>query len=179
MVRIRTEVVFGPAERRKLDSFIREFGEEQILLTAGAEHFRWINDNFIQAGLEKKWKPLSPNTLANPRRGSNAQPLRDKGTLSQSFVMKLSGKSVDVGSSDKKAPWHHFGTKPFTIRPKGNRTLRFFTTAGVTFSKIVHHPGIPKRRLLPSKKLGTQLAQNVVNAFLKNLERSTGVGDTS
>ena len=162
--------------RRRIRAFVVTLDERELLEAVGLRHLKWVNDNFRQEGSEKKWKPLSPNTTAKPGRGGiSAKILRDTGRLSQSFTSNVEGNTVVVGSADKRAEWHHFGTRPFVIRPKNKRVLFFHTKAGPTFARVVHHPGIPSRKLLPSNRLGQFLADQVINAAVKKVvEKSFG-----
>ena len=152
--------------RRQLRDLGKFFGDESTILSAiGDRHLSWIDENFRKAGAERKWPPLSPNTVAG-RRGGSSQPLRNTGRLAASFVKKVSGDRVDVGTEDKRALWHHEGTDPFTIRPKNKKVLRFPVVGGVAFARLVEHPGLPERPLLPSDALGEQLAVETVEAAI-------------
>ncbi len=160
--------------RRRIQAFVVELDERELLEAVGLRHLKWVNDNFRREGLEKKWRPLSPNTTAKPGRGGiSAKILRDTGRLAQSFTSKVEGNSVVVGSADKRAEWHHFGTRPFVIRPKNKGVLFFHTKAGPTFARIVNHPGITARKLLPSNRLGQFLADQVINAAVKRVVEKT------
>lgn len=57
------------------------------------------------------WKPLSPATLANPRRGRNAQILRDTGRLMNSITYESNASSATVGTNVIYAAIHQFGGK--------------------------------------------------------------------
>ena len=154
--------------QRKFQRNMREFaaflGDTRSLLSAiGDRHLGWIDENFRKGGAEKKWKPLSPNTIASRRKGSSAI-LQDTGRLKQSFVKVLGSDRVDVGTEDKKALWHHKGTPPFTIRPRAGKVLRFMTTGGFVFTNVVDHPGLAARPLLPSDTLGEKLALDTAEA---------------
>lgn len=162
--------------RRALTSLGRKFETRRILKAIGASQLNWINRNFRAGGIERKWKPLSPNTLAS-RRGRGGQPLRDTGRLAQSFTATLDGSdAVIVGTTDKRAPWHHFGTRAYTIRPRNRTVLRFMTSRGVTFARKVEHPGLPARPLLPSKREAERLAVKSIRAFADKAIRETGLG---
>ncbi len=154
------------AFKRQLRDLGKFFGDEAPVLSAiGDRHLSWIDENFRKAGAERKWPPLSPNTVAG-RRGGSSQPLRDTGRLAASFVKKVSGDRVDVGTEDKRALWHHEGTAPFTIRPKNKKVLRFTVVGGVAFARFVEHPGLPERPLLPTDALGERLAVETVEAAI-------------
>ena len=161
--------------QRDLRELARFFGDTGKLLSAiGDRHLGWIDQNFRQGGAEKKWKPLSPNTIASRRGGSSAI-LQDTGRLKQSFVKKVGSDRVDVGTEEKKALWHQDGTKPFTIRPKSGKVLRFVTAGGVVFTRAVRHPGLPARPLLPSDRLGERLALETAQAAVdKAAKKASG-----
>src|SRR3990167_7994037 len=87
------------------------FDNDNYLKVVGQSGLNWVNKNFRDHGTEQPWRPLSPNTLANPKRGgAGAQPLRDTGRMAASFVVGFGAGSVSVGTEDKKAKWHNEGT---------------------------------------------------------------------
>lgn len=141
---------------------------EPLLKLIGQRHLAWINENFRAGGAETRWVPLAPNTRA-ARRGGGAPPLRDTGRLAQSFTSAVAGDMVRVGTADRRAAWHHAGTRPYLIRPVQARALRFLTTGGVRFARQVQHPGLPARPLLPSDGLARALALGVLDAYLTRL----------
>jgi len=159
----------------------------------------WIDQNFRAGGLERPWAPLSPNTVAARRKGrgaGTAQPLRDTGRMAQSFVpgapdsaYALGVNDVTVGTNDQKAVFHQFGTRPYVIRPKARKFLRFITAAPqgagrgkprkarrgfYAFAREVHHPGIPARPMLPSEPLARQLAEDTLQAYVDEVVRRRG-----
>lgn len=143
-----------------------------ILTGIGLRVLRFIHQNFRAGGIEKTWKPLQPNTQA-ARRGSGGggQILRDTGRLEQSYGSAVAGHSVDVGTNMKIAPFHEFGTRPYTIRPKNSGgKLRFMTAGGFAFANVVRHPGLPKRQMLPSQKKGEELAVSILTAAAEKLD---------
>lgn len=93
----------------------------------------------------RAWRPLSPNTLASKR---NSKILNETGQLRDSLAYEASRREVVIGFADKKARWHQFGTRPYTIVPKNARMLRFMTPGGPAFASQVRHPGIPARPIL-------------------------------
>ena len=138
----------------------------------------WINENFEKHGAEKRWEVRSPNTIAAMLTGRGSHPpLRDTGRMAQSFTsgsrVEPSRDMVVIGSQDRKAQWHHFGTDPYIIRPKPDNErglLTFVTVAGIRSLKEVHHPGLPARPLLPSKNLSISLAKGVLEAYLARVK---------
>ena len=152
--------------RRNLNGFLQDIKPSRLLSAVGDRHLKWINDNFKREGIETKWKRLSANTIAGRRKGSS-KVLQDTGALRQSFVKKVKTDRVEVGTESKVAKWHHEGTRPFTIRPRKARVLRFPVPGGFAFSKEVRHPGLPKRPLLPTIPTGEKLARAVMTATLE------------
>lgn len=152
----------------KLRHMGKRFSRAEYLTLIGMDALDWVNRNFRDEGAEKKWKPMSPNTRA-ARPGGKL--LRDTGRLAQSFAVKKSvaGGWVKIGSSDRKAPWHHFGTRPYTIKPRRAKVLRFMTAKGEAFSHLVRHPGLPSRPLLPSKRKAGKIAKTALNTYVKTL----------
>jgi len=135
----------------------------------GVSGVSWVSKNF-QKGGSPKWKPLSPNTVAS-RRGGGAQTLRDRGTLWQSFSHESDARSSRVGSPLKTALWHNEGTKPYKIRPKsiGGR-LAFMTSDGLVFRGEVNHPGLPIRRMLPTREqAAVEIQKPVADMYLQDL----------
>ena len=122
------------------------------LKRSGVHMMSSFDKNFKQEGRPQKWKPLQPNTVA-ARRKQSSKILQDKGLLRMSVLSKsgkgniyrLTKDSLAMGSSLKIAPYHQRGTKPYVIRPKRKPLLRFKTTKGWVFARIVHHPGLPAR----------------------------------
>jgi phage gpG-like protein len=139
-----------------------------IMHAIGLRLIGWVAKNFEAEGLETKWRPLSPNTIAG-RRKASSKPLQDKGLLRASWTTargnpKVVGDTVSVTSNVKYAPYHEFGSGPFTIRPKTAKRLAFMTAGGMRFAKEIHHPGIPKRQMTPSKPLAHELAVSTLTA---------------
>lgn len=99
--------------------------QREYLTLVGQALLQWVGRNFEDEGTEKRWKPLSPRTIAGRRkRGSGARILRDTGRMAMSFVSTVSrtGQWVSVGAAGSKthgdlARWHHFGTRRVPVRP--------------------------------------------------------------
>jgi phage gpG-like protein len=146
--------------------------KQDVLLNAiGMRLIGWTMRNFQQEGIERKWKPLSANTVAQRRKGSS-KPLQNTGHLRASWTTsagnpKVLGDTVSVTSNVKYAPFHEFGTKPYVIKPKTKKMLAFKTAGGMRFAKKVNHPGLPQRKMAPSEVMARKLALEVVNAAVK------------
>lgn len=139
----------------------------QMLSAVGLRILRWVDDNFKREGIEIKWKPLSPNTVAGRRKGSS-KILQDTGRLKNSFSFELQpgGGSVRVGTNLEYAKYHHYGTRPYTIRPVRARVLAFAIGGGMAFARQVNHPGLPSRPLIPSVKTAARLAKETIEAAI-------------
>jgi phage gpG-like protein len=150
---------------------------EPFLRAIGLRLMGWVDKNFKAQGLETKWPRLSPSTIMNRRGGgAGAQALMNTGRLRMSFVggatgnPKIVGKSVSVTSNVSYAPYHEFGTRPYTIKPRrSGGVLVFNTPRGTVFAREVHHPGIPKRRMTPSPGLARELALETMNAAVRKM----------
>lgn len=157
MISIRIDT--SPAEKR-LRSIGARLKQERLLRAIGVKMLDWIHRSFEAEGLEVKWRPLSPNTLAS--RSGGGKMLRVTGRLKRSFGMKVSGNTVEIGSPLDLAGWQHSGTKSYAIRPRSARALRFMSQSGAKFAKYVKHPGLPARPLIPSERLARRIAIDVV-----------------
>ena len=166
-------VVDTTAARAKLTRVGQRFDEKKYLNLIGVALLYWVDQNFKKEGIEIKWRPLSPNTIAARRKnGRGAKILQDTGRLKMSFIDKYSvygDQWVQVGSNDPRAEWHHKGTRPYTIRPVRAKMLRFMTTNGWAFAKEIHHPGLPSRPLLPSERAASDIAMKTMNAFVQTV----------
>ena len=166
----------------------------------GIDIIKWINRNFESQGLEKPWEPLAASTLFGRRKGGEgAKILQNKGTLRASHTYRASTSNVIVGFPEGGiAEYHHFGTSPYTIKPKSpDGVLAFPFPPGLgapttivkrrkgapkvgiinksgskqsfMFVKEVHHPGLKARPLLPSVPLAEQLANESIQRYMANL----------
>ncbi len=155
--------------RKRLRRLGKTLNTRQLLEAIGNRHLKWTNDNLRKAGEDTPHKQMSPNTLLiRPQRTSSSHfSSRYRSRLAQSFVSRVIGRSrVLVGTEEQFADFHHFGTEPFTIKPKSKESLRFRTTQGWVTKKEVQHPGIPSRPLLPTKAVAERLAVGVIEAVV-------------
>lgn len=161
-------------EYKKAQAAVAKFGHQleprKLLAAIGNRHLGWVAENFKEEGAELKWPPLSPNTIAARRGGGGgARILQDTGRMRMSFVqrgVRVQGNTeVSVGTEDKRAEWHDQGTAPYVIHPRKAKRMAFKTANGLAFALVVHHPGLPKRPLIPSEKLGEELATGVIRAI--------------
>jgi phage gpG-like protein len=109
--------------------------------------------NFRAEGRPHKWKPLSRLTVYG-RRKQSSRILQDTGRLRLSAtvehapgnVTKFRKDQLIMGSSLKQAGWLQYGTKPYIIRPRTKKALRFKVGPNMwRFATIVRHPGLPPR----------------------------------
>ena len=160
--------------KRKINRIIKVLNKDDLLRAIGFRQLKWINDNFKSGGkLVGGWKALTPNTVAGRRQGSSAI-LQDTGRLRSSFDdfgVNVSGSAVTVGTKNKLAEFHEFGTSPYTIKPKkSGGLLKFKAAGGFVYAREVHHPGLPKRKMLPTLKIAKELGIGVITATFDRLE---------
>ena len=134
---------------RVMEAVRREIATPQEMLGSMGESLLRVNRERHDKGLAPdgtKWKELSKLTLAQGKRKGG--PLNRTGDLLNSFHYQVTGNALVLGFDSafeaKKAVWHHFGTDPYTIRPKHKAVLAF---AGIV-AKRVNHPGLPARPLV-------------------------------
>lgn len=162
---------YNDKEARATISRLKDINYSQFFKTLGVEYQDWIDKNFRSQGQgigHPGWKRLSPNTKAARRaKGTQGKILQVSGDLKRSFTARHRASFVEVGSAKKLAVWHHFGTKPYTIRPKKKKRLSFITVDGRVTARVVHHPGLPARPLIPNKRVGEKIAVKLFNAFME------------
>lgn len=171
--------------RRRLELAGKTFNPRVLVRAIGEAELRWINENFrTEGGKVGGWRPLSPNTIA--AKGSS-RILQDTGELRKSFVYHIiSDRIVQVGSGKEYASYHERGTRPYIIRPRnlrwelttdknGNKRmvrkgmLSFITVDGRVFATQVRHPGLPKRRMLPTVEEAKEIARKLVEAAARKI----------
>lgn len=135
------------------------------------------------------WEPLAPSTVAawiegfgkslRNRRGElNAAGRRKLGArkplvgasrrLATEIVYRLDGESLLVGSALAYAPFHQFGTDPYTIRPRNAKML--FWPGARHPARKVNHPGVPAR---PFVGLSERDARDMVVTTAEHLLRQS------
>lgn len=159
------------ALRAKLEAVAREMENEPLLRAIGERQLAWINENFETAGGNVGgWEPLAASTIA--RKGSSGI-LLDTGRL-RHFTYEVSGGSVRVGTAAQYASYHEEGTPPYTIVPRSSKgVLRFQMEGGWISVKEVHHPGLPKRRMLPTEEEGKDMAVRMIEARIEAVSKET------
>src|SRR3990172_2271977 len=91
----------------------------ELFTNIGLGLVRWVDVNFRTGGsLVGGWAPLRPLTVFGRRKGS-AVPLNDTGKkLRQTFTFEATENSVVVGTAERIAEYHQYGTAPYVILPK-------------------------------------------------------------
>jgi phage gpG-like protein len=160
------------ALRQRLAAVGRILNPREMMEAIGFRWLRWVNENLREAGVDQQWPPMSPNTiLVRPTRMSDRHfSSRYLSRLSQSFVANVTDTTVEVGTEQEYADYHHFGTRPYDIYPRTAKFLKFRTTGGWRFAKVVHHPGLPARALLPTKDVAERITQELLNAYAERAE---------
>ena len=108
------------------------------------------------------WHPLSAMTLANKK--SN-RILYDHGDMLNSLHYKPTGNVLTLAFENKKAKWHHGGTKPYTIKSKKGKALKFADM----YRKKVNHPGLHARPLLGFPDADADAVTHLVQDHLEYL----------
>lgn len=173
------------AQTEEVQALVRtataELGAKKLLGAIGFGQLRWIDRQFKSEGRAPgstgAWAPLRPNTVAGRRKGRGTgapRILRDTGRMAQSFAMETreAQLAVEVGTPDPRATWHHFGTRPYTIRPKRGKVLVFPTVNGMAFARAVNHPGLPARPMLPPDGQASRMAEDVLRAIVAKIDRA-------
>lgn len=154
MVKFKVDVAGALAKLRRG----RELDQGELLSVMGTRLLRWVDDNFRVGGLEAPWVPVK----------HGGAPLQDTGTLRRSFVQaRVAQDAVLVGTVNRVAPFHHFGSRPHVIRAVRARALRFVVGGRVVFAKSVQHPGLPPRRLLPTRATAELVTSQAVDASIE------------
>jgi len=135
--------------------------------------YKSFGKNFQQEGRPRKWKPLSPNTIAGRRKGSR-RILQDTGRLRMSSISKtgagniykLRKDSLKMGSSLQIAPYHQYGTSPHTIKAKHAKALRIPMADGVIFRRSVQHPGLDARVFITIQDEDVEEMKEVFSSYI-------------
>jgi len=139
--------------RRYINKAIKLSKDLQTPLKRCSVHmFHSFAQNFRQEGRPKRWRSLSPNTIAGRRRRSS-KILQDRGRLRMSTISKgakgniyeLKRDSLKMGSNLNIARFQQEGTNPYLIHPRGAKVLRIPTAAGIIYRPSVRHPGLSSR----------------------------------
>jgi len=120
---------------------------QKALKECGLVLLRSVAKTFKAGGRPVRWKP------SNRAQFSGGKTLIDTARLMRSITMKVTGKTLKVGTNVKYAAMHQLGGKVAgrTIFPKRAKALRWIDRAGnVRFAKKVTIPGftMPARPFL-------------------------------
>lgn len=136
-----------------------------MLTEIGDSVLKWTREGFAIGG-HGKWRRLAPNTVIAKGHGT---PLIRSGKLQGSFKARVFANSVTIGSNDPKAPFHEYGTKAHSIRPRSASLLRFMSKDGPVRTKSVNHPGNPARPMLPNETEARSLAIGVLDKIVRSV----------
>jgi len=158
--------------RARLAAVGRVLNVRQMMEAIGFRWLRWVDQNMRDAGTDQQWPPMSPNTIfVRPTRMSDSHfSSRYLSRLRQSFVANVTDNTVEVGTEQEYADYHHFGTRPYDIYPRTAKFLKFRTVGGWRFAKVVHHPGLPARPFLPTKAVAERITQELLDAYATRAE---------
>jgi phage gpG-like protein len=131
-----------------------------------------------EATTGKKWKGLAASTKFARRKGKGKKGpkiLQDKGILRASFTSQPEKKKVRVGTAINYAEVHEFGgKKSYIIKAKNKKTLKFMGSSGdFVFPKQITHPKLPKRKILPTRKIAQALVTRTYDNFIKESLKSS------
>lgn len=163
--------------------FLIEFQAEHLKRTLAAvrqemqhpEHLLGsIGESLFRVGRERHqqgkapdgtaWKELAASTLAAGKRKGG--PLNKTGRMLQSYHYQVAGDVLKLGFDGGRdallARVHNDGTGPYVISAKKAKALAF---NGIV-RRRVHHPGLPKRRLVGFPDSDQQLVADVAEDHL-------------
>lgn len=179
-----------------IDAVRREIATPEQMLGSIGESLLRVNQDRHEKSVAPDgtpWKPLAASTIASKAWSAQSESFRKKRATSveagrkaaQSRILyqhgdllrfhyQVSGAELWIGTNDRKAGWHHFGTgtygpkgKPYVIVPVNKKALAF---AGHVV-KRVNHPGIPARPLVgypdSDERLVVDVATSHLTAVLK------------
>jgi phage gpG-like protein len=166
---------------------------EAVLKVIGLRFMSFVDESFRTSG-RGKWAPLRPSTIAGRREGSSS-PLQDTGKYRMSFTGQAGsgfdptghppitdGKTyVQIGTESPLKDWHERGTKPYTIRARNKHGMMAQNAKGgwVFFGKVVHHPGLPARPVLPTRDQAATMARDTVAAMLDRVIANANAASAS
>lgn len=175
---------------RHLNGAEKDARAQRFAKLIGQRWLAWIAENFKVGGKEKPWKALAPSTVHARKDGSN-RPLQNYGNMRQAFTtLQLGPGHVTVGAEVNIdgvdiVSVHERGTGPFTIRPKLKKALAFPYGPGPyraikggpndgrpgIVTRMVRHPGIPQRKMLPSRRLAEELATETIEKVMAQIAK--------
>ncbi len=147
--------------KKKMAALKAELGSKNMMSAIGMRQLRWIDEHFKTGG-HGTW----PGIKSRP-----GSPLLNTGRLRASFTHRvgLFGHSVTVGTTNEVAPYHHFGTKPYTISARDGGSLMFVGRDGPVFRRSVRHPGLAARGMLPDTREVEQMTESLIKASMQKI----------
>ncbi len=94
-------------------------------------------------------------------------PLFDTGTMRDQIAPVSGADFVELRATARQAAFHQFGTKPYTIRPKGKKALAW--PGGPGPRKKVNHPGIKARPFMGLSDEDRRAMDDLVERYLAPL----------
>ena len=143
---------------RQVQDFPREMAQS---VAQAMDRQNQLTIGHVQARKLSQRGPSTLGVVTNRLRGS----LRATRAITSARAVESS-----IGTNVKYAGAHEFGTKPYTIRPRAGKVLRFGTARGVVFARMVKHPGLPARRPIGSGI--EERAANYSEALSKAIEEA-------
>lgn len=110
---------------------------------------------------------IAPNGAAWKPTKRGGRILWQTGRLMRSIYADVDERAAIIGTGDVRAPWHQFGTKPYTIRAKPGRAL-FWRGAPHPVGRV-NHPGLPAR---PFLGISAQDKQMILEVAADAIERA-------
>jgi phage virion morphogenesis protein len=138
-----------------LNPALQDIGEYLIIA-----HNQRFKDQVAPDGTP--WAPLSPSYQRDKARNKN-RILVLNGYLEKSFRYQIGNNELNFGTNVPYAAHHHFGTKPYTIKPKTKKALAF----GGTVVKKVNHPGLKARPLIGVSDADTEEILQLLSEHLE------------
>lgn len=170
---------------KRLQAMRSVLTDKEILTALGLRVTKWVDDNFREQGRlgDTAWRPLRRSTIY--AKGSSGI-LVDRGHLKRSFRVRVLGSRLEVYTPIFYAKFHEEGTSPYIIAPKRAGGLLAFPhpdgfarfrarRGGVKnhiLAKVVHHPGLPRRPMMPSRRIAQRLLNESSKGIVDYLRRS-------
>ena len=110
--------------KHQLDAVQRALVQPDMLLGSVGESLLRINQARHRSAVDPEgnpWAPLKPAARAAKR---SRRMLFASGDMLR-FVYQVVDDAVLIGTVDRKAVWHHFGTESYVIRPRHKQALAF------------------------------------------------------
>lgn len=147
---------------------LRALRSLEVLSTAGLRGVMGEIANEMLASTQRRFESgRSPSGAAwkPTRRGGRI--LWQTGRLMRSVYADVDGSAAVIGTGDVRAPWHQFGTKPYTIAPKTKRALSW-PGAPHPVSRV-NHPGLPAR---PFLGISTEDRKTIIDIAADAIDRA-------